>query len=209
MISVQPAILEHDLQSIQRRLDSVRSICDEVHLDIMDGEFVPNTTVNDPNEIAQLNWGKLRVSLHLMIARPELYLRRWAFPEVSSMVVHREAVTNLPDCVNQIRQLQKQVAVALNPSTTSYDIKDYLSLLDFVMIMGVEPGFAAQAFDHDVIDKISYLHDLAPALPIAVDGGVNLKTKPALVRAGATILCANSYLFKTDDLQTAYNLLKQ
>lgn len=209
MITVQPAILEHDVQSIQRRLDAVRDVCPEVHVDIMDGEFVPNTTVNDPTALANLNWGNLRVSLHLMIAHPELYVRRWAFPQVASMVVHREAMTNVTDCIQQIQRVNAQVAIALNPHTPSYEVVDYLDAIDFLMIMGVEPGFAAQAFNSDVINKIEYLHGLKPDLPIAVDGGVSLKTKDALVSAGATILCANSYLFKADNVQDAYNLLKQ
>lgn len=209
MITVQPAILEHDLPSIQRRLDAVSSLCNEVHLDIMDGDFVPNTTVNDPAGVAELNWGNMRVSLHLMIRHPELYIRRWIFSQVSSMIVHREAINNVPDCIQLIRSQDKQVGIALNPNTPSYEVVDYLTAIDLVMIMAVEPGFSAQAFNSDVIDKISYIHGLRPELSIAVDGGVNLRTKPGVVRAGATILCANSYLFKADNVQAAYNLLKQ
>ena len=209
MITVQPAILEKTTQAIGQRLAAVQPFCDEIHLDVMDGDFVPNTTVNDPKVITQIKWGKMKVSLHLMIRHPELYLRSWAFPEVSSMVVHREAVNNVADCINLIKQLDKKVAIALNPYTPSYEIIDYLDDLDFVMIMAVEPGFSAQAFNADVVEKIRYIHDLKPNLPIAVDGGVSLQTKAAIVKAGATILCANSYLFKADDLQAAFNLLKQ
>lgn len=209
MITVQPAILEKTTQAISQRLSAVQSLCNEVHLDVMDGDFVPNTTVNDPKAIAQIKWGKTQVSLHLMIRHPELYLRNWAFPEVSSMVVHREAVNNVADCINLIRQLDKKVALALNPNTPSYEIVDYLDELDFIMIMAVEPGFSAQAFNSDVLEKIRYIHGLKPNLPIAVDGGVSLQTKAAIIKAGGTILCANSYLFKAEDLQAAFNLLKQ
>lgn len=209
MITVQPAILEHDLQAIQHRLDSVRELCNEVHLDIMDGEFVPNTTVNDPAVISKLKWGNLRVSLHLMIKHPELYIRRWVFPEVSSIVVHREAITNVDDCIQLIHGVHKKVGLALNPFTPTYATTDYLDRVDFVMMMGVEPGFAAQGFNRDIIEKVAYLHKLKPELIIAVDGGVNIKTKEDIVAAGATILCANSYLFKAGDLQAAFNLLKQ
>jgi ribulose-phosphate 3-epimerase len=209
MITVQPAILEKTTQAISQRLAAVQPLCHEVHLDIMDGDFVPNTTVNDPQAIADINWNNTQVSLHLMIRHPELYLRSWAFPQVSSLVVHREAVNNVAGCIALIRQLGKKVAIALNPHTPSYEITDYLDDLDFVMIMAVEPGFSAQAFNSDVLEKIRYLHELKPTLPIAVDGGVSLQTKAAIVKAGGTILCANSYLFKAEDVQTAFNLLKQ
>ncbi len=209
MIKVLPAILEKTTPAIGQRLSAVQPFCDEIHLDIMDGDFVPNTTVNDPKALAQIKWGNVKVSLHLMIRHPELYIRNWAFPEVSSMVVHREAVNNVADCIDLIRKQGKQVGIALNPHTPSYEITDYLDDIDFVMIMAVEPGFSAQAFNSDVIEKIRYLHELKPTLPIAVDGGVSLQTKVGVVKAGATILCANSYLFKADDLQAAFNLLKQ
>lgn len=209
MITVQPAILESDVSAIQNRLDAVRDLCDEVHLDVMDGDFVPNTTFSDPAAIAQLNWGKLRVSLHLMIRNPELYIRRWAFPAVSSFVIHREAMNNVADCIQLVRNVDKGMAIAVNPHTTSYEVLEYLDDIDFLMVMCVEPGFSAQAFNSDVLDKIKYIHGLKPKLPIAVDGGINLRTKVPVVAAGASILCANSYLFKADNLQDAYNLLKQ
>lgn len=209
MIQVLPAILEHDLNAVQQRITAVQNICDEVHLDVMDGDFVPNTTCNDPVVLAALNWGNLKVVLHLMIRHPELYIRKWAWPNVSTIFVHREAVNSITGCIELIRSVGKKVGIAINPGTSSYDIVDYLDQIDAVMVMAVEPGFSAQGFNSDVLEKIAYLHNLRPSLPITVDGGVNLSTKDAIVKAGATIVCANSYLFKADNLQTAYNLLKQ
>jgi ribulose-phosphate 3-epimerase len=204
---VLPAILEHDVQSIQQRVDAVAGIASEIHLDIMDGEFVPNTTVNDPLVLEQVDWKGLKVSLHLMIKHPELYIRRWAFDQVSSMIVHREAVNNMSHVIELVHEQGKLFGVAINPHTPSYDITDYIEQLDLVMVMGVQPGFSAQGFNADVLDKIRFIHEQRPDLPIAVDGGVNLQTKADIVAAGATMLCANSYLFKAPDLQEAYQRL--
>lgn len=209
MITVWPAILEKDLHAMQQRIDAVAGLVPEVHLDIMDGEFVPNTTVHDPAKIDTLDWKGLKVSLHLMIRHPELHVRQWALPYVSSMVIHREAVVNLPSLIELMQAVDKPLALALNPNTSSYEITDYLDQLAFVLVMGVEPGFAAQGFNSDVLDKIRFLHEQRPNLPIAVDGGVNLKTKWPIVEAGATIVCANSYLFKADQLVTAYEELRR
>jgi len=209
MPQVLPAILEHDLSSIQQRIDLVRDMCSEVHLDIMDGDFVPNTTVNDPVALAELHWGNLQVSLHLMIRHPELYIRKWAWPNISTIYVHREAVNSVTGCIELIRSVGKKVGLVINPGTSSYEIVDYLDQIDAVMVMGVEPGFSAQGFNSDVLEKIIYLRQLKPNMPITVDGGVNLATKDMIVKAGTTAVCANSYLFKADNVQTAYNLLQQ
>ncbi len=204
---VLPAILEHDINSIQQRVDAVAGIASEIHLDVMDGEFVPNKTLLDPFELEAIDWKGLKVSLHLMIKNPELYIRKWAFANVSSIIVHREAVNNMENVIQLVRSQDKQFGVAINPHTPSYAITDYLDQIDLVMIMGVEPGFSAQGFNADVLDKIRFLHAQKPTLPIAVDGGVNLQTKTEIVKAGASILCANSYLFKAPNLIEAYQRL--
>lgn len=207
-IHVYPAILEHDLAELQHKVDIVKPYCTTVHLDVMDGEFVANTTVNDPAEVAEVNWGNLRVSLHLMIKNPIFYLKKWAFPQVDSIVIHLEASSNLTEEIKLIKQLGKQPVVAINPHTPTYAITEYLDELAGVMIMAVEPGFSTQAFNADVLNKIAYLHALKPALPIMVDGGVNGTTKDAILKAGATILCANSYIFKATDVGQAIQHLQ-
>lgn len=209
MITVWPAILEKNVHDIQQRIDAVASLVPEIHLDVMDGEFVPNTTVHDPVEIDSLDWKELKVSLHLMIKHPELHVRQWALPYVSSLVIHREAITNMENIIQLVREVGKPLAVAINPHTPSYEITDYLEQLAFVLVMGVEPGFSAQGFNSDVIDKIKFLHSQKPNLPIAVDGGVNEKTKWPIIEAGATMLCVNSYLFKADNLIDAYHELRR
>lgn len=206
-IQVFPAILEQDLAELQHKVNIVKPYCTTVHIDVMDGEFVPNTTVNDPADVAQLDWGNLKVSLHLMIKNPIFYLKKWAFPQVDSIVIHFEASSNLAEEIKLIKQLGKQAIVAINPHTPTYAVTEYLEELDGVMIMAVEPGFSTQAFNADVLNKIVYLRTLKAALPIMVDGGVNGTTKDAILKAGATVLCANSYIFKASDINKAIETL--
>lgn len=208
MIEVHPALLEQDINELQRKINLVKGHASTIHLDIMDGEFVPNTTVNDPAQIAQLDWGGMNVALHLMISRPTLYLKKWAFPEVSCMTVHQEAAENLPETISMIHSLQKHAGLAINPHTSTYDIKAVLDQLESIMVMGVEPGFAAQAFNADVLQKISYLRELKPDIQIVVDGGVNSATIGMIKEAGATAVCANSYLFKSDNIADAIKTLQ-
>ena len=207
-IQVQPALLERDLYELQRKIDLVKSLVQEVHLDIMDGEFVPNTTINDPNVVTELQWGDLQVSLHLMIANPLLHLRKWALPLVSTIYIHYESAVNASECINVIRSLGKKVGLAINPHTPTLEIKDYIPQVDAIMIMGVEPGFSGQGFNNDVLSKIRYVRELAPQMNIAVDGGVNAATKDNILKAGANILCANSYLFSSQDLPQVIQNLK-
>lgn len=205
---VQPAILEQDLTEIQNKINLVKNVCSEIHLDVMDGDFVPNTTFNDPLALSELDWGNLKVSLHLMISNPTLYLRKWAFDQVETMIIHSETCTNLAEAANVIHQLGKKVGVALNPHTPTYDVKDFLNEIDSVLIMAVEPGFSAQAFNADVLTKIHYLRELKSDLVIGVDGGVNDKTAALIRKAGASMVCSNSYLFHHQNLAQAIKSLE-
>lgn len=197
-ISVQPAILEKELSAVQQRIDQLRGLVPDIQLDVMDGEFVPNTTVNDPEALAQLDWADIKIYLHLMITNPQLHLKQWDFPQVQGMMFHYEAAQNSAECIELIHKLGKEAIIVINPHTSSDDIQPYLKSLQGVMVMGVEPGFAAQAFNSDVLRKIRYLREKNPELPIYVDGGVNDTTKDAIIESGANILCANSYIFKAE-----------
>lgn len=197
-ISVQPAILEKDVSAVQQRIDQLRGIVPDIQLDVMDGDFVPNTTVHDPEAIAQLDWGDIKIYLHLMISNPQLYLKKWALPQVQGMMFHYEAAQNSAECIELIHKLEKEAIIVINPHTSSDDIHPYLDSVEGVMVMGVEPGFAAQAFNSDVLRKIRYLREIQPDMPIYVDGGVNDTTKDAIIESGANILCANSYIFNAE-----------
>jgi len=207
MIKVVPAILENNLNDIKKRVEQVKPFVDLIHLDVMDGQFVPNNTFNDPAALAENKLG-IKISVHLMIAHPEFFIKKWNLDEVETVFVHKEAATNLNEAISLIKSINKKVGVAINPHTSSYDIKDYLDQIDELLVMGVEPGFASQAFNSDVLAKIAYLKKDRPNLIISVDGGINMESKNKIIKAGADILCANSYIFKSSDIKTAIDSLK-
>lgn len=207
MIKIIPAILENSIEDIKKRVEQVKPYVDLIHLDIMDGQFVPNTTFNDPALLATKKLG-IKYSPHLMIKHPEFFIKKWNLEEVDTIFIHKEAVTNLNEAIRLIRDTGKKVGVAINPHTSSYDIKEYLDLIDELLVMGVEPGFSSQAFNSDVLAKIVYLKKDKPNLLISVDGGINLESKNKIIRSGANILCVNSFIFKSSDIKSAIESLK-
>ncbi|MFH0818537.1 MAG: ribulose-phosphate 3-epimerase [Patescibacteria group bacterium] len=206
MTKVIPAILENNISDIKQRIAQVKDYVDLIHLDVMDGDFVPNTTFNDPTALAKENLG-IKIRVHLMISQPEFSIKKWNFDAVEAIVFHREAVNNMDEAIRLVRSINKKVGVAVNPKTSSYEIKDYLSKLDIVLVMGVVPGFSSQAFNSDVLDKIKYLKEQQPNIEIEVDGGVNKACKDKIIEAGADSLAANSYIFKSPDIKTAIESL--
>ncbi|MFA6027906.1 MAG: ribulose-phosphate 3-epimerase [Patescibacteria group bacterium] len=206
MIEVIPAILEKNINDIKAKVELVKPFCKRVHLDIMDGAFVPNVTYNDPRELAENKLG-IKFWPHLMIKHPELFVKKWNIEEVEGIIFHKEAAQNVNETIRLIKGIGKKAGIAINPHTSSYDIKEYLDELDLILVMGVEPGFAHQAFNSDVLDKISYLKKIKPSLPIAVDGGVNMETRNKIKRAGADILSANSFIFNSGNIKEAIEAL--
>ncbi len=192
MIQITPAILEEELVEIQKKVKIVKPYFKLVQLDVMDGEFVPNHTYNLPDGIDRLG---VKVEAHLMINHPEFYIAKWALPNVVTIVIHQEAVSNMEEALRLIKNAGKKAGLAINPGTSTYEIEPYLDNLDLVVVMGVSPGFSGQAFNPDVLEKIRHLKKLKPNLPVEVDGGVNLETKNMILAAGADILAVNSVLF--------------
>lgn len=205
MPQVVPAILENTLEEIQKKVKLVQPYVERVHLDVMDGEFVPNRTYNLPVGLKDLN---TKLEVHLMIMRPEFYLAKWALPNVEYLVVHQEAVSNMQETVRLIKDAGKKAGVAINPNTSTYDIKDYLEIIDLIVVMGVNPGYSGQALQMDILEKIRHLKKLKPELLIEVDGGVNFETMQVLKDAGVDILAANSCIFSSADIKEAIEKLK-
>lgn len=198
MIRVIPAILEERFDDIQEKVQRIRSYTDMVQLDVMDGEFVPNTTFyHSPRLLADL---PIIMEVHLMIERPSLFLRQWALPNVSRLIVHEEAVTNMTECLHIVRDAGKEFAVAINPETSTFVLKEYIGDLDMVVIMGVNPGFSGQQFQKDVLEKIKEVKHMRPDVLVEVDGGVNLENRDMIVTAGADILAAATTIWQSDDI---------
>ena len=213
-ILVAPSILSADFGKINEEIASVAPHADMIHVDIMDGHFVPNITFGAP-VVAKMKSQK-PMDVHLMIEHPERYLEDFAkaFDKAHGrrddcyLTVHQEACTHLHRVVQEIKKLGCKAAVALNPATPLVTIEPILGELDMVLLMTVNPGFGGQEFIESVVPKIKTLREKFPKLDIQVDGGINEKTGPRAVKAGANILVAGMYVFGAKDRGSAIERLK-
>lgn len=210
---VSPSILAADFLNLGRDIEMLNtSDADMIHCDVMDGVFVPNISFGFP-VIAQV--GKMArkpLDVHLMIVEPQNYIGAVRDAEAAIMNVHQEACIHLDRTIQAIRQAGMKAAVTLNPSTPVGMLEDVIGDLDMVLLMSVNPGFGGQKFIGNTIEKIKRLRALISASGskalIEVDGGVNSETAPQLALAGADILVAGSYVFKSPDPHAAIRHLK-
>jgi len=206
MPDVRPAILEENFEEVKKRIEQVKPFVKRVHIDIMDGEFVPNTTFNEPEKLKGID---IEIVPHLMVKHPVFEIKKWDLPNVKEIVVHFEAIQNLDEVISAAKAIDKKIGIAINPGTSTYDIKDNLDKFSMVLVMGVEPGFSGQAFNNDVLEKIRILKEVKPDMLVEVDGGVDLSTKNQIVRAGADVLSANSAIFKAENIEEAIKELSK
>lgn len=210
---VSPSILAADFLNLGRDIEMLNtSDADMIHCDVMDGVFVPNISFGFP-VIAQV--GKMArkpLDVHLMIVEPQNYIGAVRDAGAAIMNVHQEACIHLDRTIQAIRQAGMKAAVTLNPSTPVGMLEDVIGDLDMVLLMSVNPGFGGQKFIGNTIEKIKRLRALISASGskalIEVDGGVNSETAPQLALAGADILVAGSYVFKSPDQHAAIRHLK-
>ena len=201
---VAPSILSADFLHLKRELDLINdSEADWLHLDVMDGVFVPIISFGFPILNLLKNITNKPLDVHLMIVQPEKFIDEVAAMGAYMMNVHYEACTHLHSTIHAIKEKGMKAGVTLNPSTPVALLKDIIQDLDMVLIMSVNPGFGGQKFIHNTLSKIDDLKNLiiqrnSPSL-IEIDGGVDLETGNQLVEAGADLLVAGSFVFSADD----------
>ena len=210
---ISPSILSANFLNIQDDIEKLnRSEADWVHVDVMDGVFVPNISIGFPliKQVAEISEKPLDV--HLMIVQPEKFIKEVKEMGAMMMNVHYEACTHLHRVVQQIKDARMKAGVTLNPATPVAMLKDIITDLDMVLLMSVNPGFSGQKFIPQTVNKLKELRELIDSTDskalIQIDGGVNLETGKLLVDAGADVLVAGNAVFKAPDMLDMIHQLK-
>jgi ribulose-phosphate 3-epimerase len=205
MIKVAPSILSADFSRLGVEIGRLASVgADWVHVDVMDGNFVPNITIGPDVVRAIRPYTDLPFDVHLMIMRPEEYVERFIEAGGDLITIHVEASDAVEGTLEMIRELGARPGISLNPSTPLEKVEPFLEMIDLLLVMSVEPGFGGQSFKPEILPKISSARERVEEdglnLEIAVDGGINSDTGRRVVEAGATVLDAGSSLFKAKDM---------
>ncbi len=195
-IEVVPSILSADVTRLGDQVrEAVAAGADRIQVDVMDGHFVPNLTFGPLVVEAVRKVTDLPIEAHLMVERPELFIEAFAKSGATLIEVQVEATTSLYRTVELIKEFGAQAGVAINPATPVEALREILPYISLVNVMTVEPGFGGQKFIVHSPDKIRRLRVLAPEMEIEVDGGIDARTAPLAVKAGATVLVAGSSVF--------------
>ena len=203
-IKISPSILSADFSQLGNEIKRLEDGgADMIHVDVMDGHFVPNLTIGPPVIKALRNYTKLPFDVHLMIAPVHKYIKNYAEAGADIITIHPEATDNLKESINHIKELGKKVGVSLNPNTKIDIIKEFLNEINLVLIMSVHPGFGGQKFMPEVLQKIKELKKIKDQqnlnFDIEVDGGINFDNNKLVIKAGANILVSGTTIFKNNN----------
>ena len=203
-IQISPSILSADFSQLGTEIKRLEEGgADMIHVDVMDGHFVPNLTIGPPVIKALRKHCSLKFDVHLMISPVHKYIKAYADAGADIITIHPEATQNLEESIKMIKDLKKKVGVSLNPGSKIELINEYLDKIDLVLIMSVNPGFGGQKFMPEVLDKIKQLKKIQQeknfTFDIEIDGGKNFENCKIAIDAGANILVSGTTVFKSND----------
>ena len=203
-IQISPSILSADFSQLGNEIKKLEiGGADLIHVDVMDGHFVPNITIGPPVIKTLRKYTNLPFDVHLMISPVHKYIKNFADAGSDIITIHPEATQNLVESINLIKNLKKKVGISLNPNSKIDLIKNHLDRIDLVLVMSVYPGFGGQKFIPDTIKKIEKLNKIRIEknlnFHIEVDGGVNFSNSKDIIKAGANILVSGTTIFKEND----------
>ena len=211
-IKISPSILSADFSQLAEEIKRLEDGgADLIHVDVMDGHFVPNLTIGPPVIKSLRKYTTIPFDVHLMISPVHKYIKDYADAGSDIITIHPEATNNLEESISHIKELKKKVGVSLNPNSSIDLIRNKLDKVDLVLVMSVFPGFGGQEFMPEIIPKIKELKEIKDNkklnFDIEVDGGINFKTAKTVIEAGANILVSGTTIFKENNGNLKENII--